>query len=56
MTQAELIQKIPKMAQRQDSVTEQMADLEQVAIALGMQDAADWIKRNFFQIKHISKS
>lgn len=51
MDQKELLDKIPKMQQRQDSETEQLNDLVFVAVKLGMYDAADWIKRNFWEIK-----
>lgn len=35
---------IVRRQQRQDSLTEQLADLIDVATLLGMYDAADWIK------------
>ena len=43
MTQDELLKKIPKMAQRQDSASDQISDLLMVASKLGMYDARDWI-------------
>lgn len=35
--------KIPKLPQRQDSLSAQIVDLIQVANKLGMYDVADWI-------------
>lgn len=35
---------IGEIAQRQDSVTEQMNDLLKIAVQLGMYDAVDWVK------------
>ena len=35
---------IVRRQQRQDSLTEQLADLIDVATLLGMYDAADWIR------------
>lgn len=40
------LDQIPKFTQRQDSVKEQLSDLIEVAIKLGMHDAVDWIKMN----------
>jgi hypothetical protein len=33
------------IAQRQDSLSEQLDDLQQIALALGMYDAADYLER-----------
>lgn len=41
---ADLLKKIPKLTQRQDSTMEQLRDLVSVAEKLGMYDAADVIK------------
>jgi len=49
MTQQELLDKIPKMAQRQDSVTQQIEDLLLVATKLGMYDARDWLNRTWIE-------
>ena len=38
-------ERIPLMVQRQDSESEQMADLLRVAIRLGMYEAADSLRR-----------
>lgn len=40
-----LLSEIPIKPQRQDSVSEQLADLQVVAIRLGMYDAVDAIKQ-----------
>lgn len=48
MSQKELIDKIPEMTQRQDSVTDQVKDLLMVATKLGMYDARDWVQQAFF--------
>ena len=42
--------------QRQDSVTDQLRDLHQLAILHGMYDAADWIKRRFEQVPHFPRA
>ncbi|WP_019022988.1 hypothetical protein [Thioalkalivibrio sp. ALE23] len=47
MESTDLLQSIPAQPQRQDSVSEQMADLSQVANRLGMYDAADAIGQMF---------
>ncbi len=39
------LSKLPVMAQRQDSLTDQLEDLIQVATRLGMYDAADYLRR-----------
>ena len=41
------IDEIPQLGQRQDSTSEQLSDLYQVAIRLGMYDAADWMRNNW---------
>ena len=48
----DIIAKVPEMAQRQDSVTEQMHDLLAVATRLGMYDARDWVRDAFFREPH----
>lgn len=40
-----LLNKIPTLPQRQDSLAEQLADLRMVANRLGMHDAADFISQ-----------
>lgn len=50
MSRTELLAKIPEMAQRQDSVTEQVQDLLNVATKLGMYDARDWLMKAFFEL------
>ena len=39
------LQQLPKLAQRQDSLTDQLNDLHRVANRLGMYDAADWLRQ-----------
>lgn len=39
------LQKLPALPQRQDSLSDQLADLRQVANRLGMYDAADAIRQ-----------
>jgi len=52
MTWRTLIDNAPVFPCRQDSLSEQLADLEFVANKLGFQDAADYIKGvNDFYIK-----
>jgi uncharacterized protein YlaN (UPF0358 family) len=41
---------LPRLPQRQDSLTDQMRDLRAVAVKLGLWDADDWIKTNFFKL------
>lgn len=48
MTQKDMLAKVPEMAQRQDSVTEQVKDLLAVATKMGMYDARDWLREAFF--------
>lgn len=35
------------IAQRQDSLSDQLCDLHRYSVQLGMYDAADWLKANF---------
>jgi hypothetical protein len=42
--------RLSKLPRRQDPVADQMKDLIDVAIHLGLHDAADWIKEHFVQI------
>lgn len=44
MSDFDVFNQIVQQAQRQDSLTEQLADLISVATLLGMYDAADWIQ------------
>ena len=48
MTKQELMNKIPLMEQRQDSITDQINDLLDVATKLGMYDARDWLRSTFY--------
>lgn len=48
LTREEWFRNIPQYAQRQDSTSEQMRDLIQAANRLGLYDAADWVKQNYF--------
>lgn len=41
-----LLSKLPKLEQRQDSVTDQLLDLIVVANHLGFQDAADYLREH----------
>lgn len=43
MSDLDIFSQIVQQTQRQDSLTEQLADLITVATLLGMYDAADWI-------------
>lgn len=43
------LKKIPRLPQRQDSLTEQMHDLYHVANHFGLYDAADYIRTNFIE-------
>jgi hypothetical protein len=54
MSSEELLAKIPEMAQRQDSTTEQINDLLKVATKLGMYDARDWIEQTFYDKRNKS--
>lgn len=45
------VYKLEKCPQRQDSVTEQMIDLIEVANKLGFYDASDYIRRVFIESK-----
>jgi hypothetical protein len=38
-----VLNSIPRQTQRQDSLSDQLADLRLVANRLGMYDAADWL-------------
>lgn len=49
MSDLDVFNQIVQQAQRQDSLTEQLADLISVATLLGMYDAADWIKNQLTQ-------
>ena len=42
---AAMIDEIPALRQRQDSLDEQLQDLSRVAIKLGMYDADDWLRQ-----------
>lgn len=44
MSDLDIFNQIVQQAQRQDSLTEQLADLISVATLLGMYDAADWVR------------
>lgn len=48
MNKQELLNKIPAMEQRQDSVTDQINDLIDIATKLGMYDARDWLQITFY--------
>lgn len=41
---ADLLRMLSVLPQRQDSVSDQLHDLQAVAAALGMYDAADWLR------------
>lgn len=45
----EILEKIPKLPQRQDAVLDQLMDLWHVANKLGMYDAADFISRSVLE-------
>ena len=45
----EVLKRIEKLPQRQDSLTDQMKDLYNVANKFGLYDAADYIRRNFIE-------
>lgn len=48
-TWREEVEKIKDCPQRQDSTTDQMIDLYQVAVKLGFYDAADYIRKVFIK-------
>jgi len=43
------LKKIDKIPQRQDSLTDQMKDLYQIANKFGLYDAVDYIRKNFMK-------
>lgn len=46
-----LLASVPRPAQHQGSLTDQMSELRTLAAHFGLYDADDWIVREFFQKK-----
>jgi hypothetical protein len=46
---SKLLTSVPRPAQHQGSVTDQMTELRALAAHFGLYDADDWIQREFFE-------